>query len=152
MKKRTEVIARGVLLHSERVLLCRSVSGGYSYLPGGHIEFAEPSRTALEREFIEETGLAVRATDLIGASEGTFTVGGRTHHEINLLFHVELRGRHRARVLPVVASRENDIAFDWVPVNRVGRLDLRPKAARTFLASLHRNGAPSKADFRTDFE
>ena len=69
-----EVIARGVLRHGAAVLACRSVKGGYLYLPGGHVEPGEPAAKALEREFEEETGLGVKTGPCVLVSEGVFEV------------------------------------------------------------------------------
>ena len=65
-----ENIARGVCVVDGRVLLCRPKKGGYTYLPGGHIEFGETSRAALVREMKEETGLDATAGDQIGNMGG----------------------------------------------------------------------------------
>jgi 8-oxo-dGTP pyrophosphatase MutT (NUDIX family) len=133
-----EMIARGVLMHGSRVLLCRSVKGGYLYLPGGHIEFAESARAAVEREFLEETGLRVRAGDVLLASEASFATAKRVHHELSLVFHVE----HVAGQLPkTVKSREKKIGFEWVDLAAVVDLDVRPGAHKALLAS----GGPAGA-------
>jgi ADP-ribose pyrophosphatase YjhB (NUDIX family) len=84
-----EILARGLLIRSGRVLLCRNVDRGYFYLPGGHVEFGEPAHAALEREFLEETGRTVRAGVCLLASEHAFRQGKKDRHELNLVFHVE---------------------------------------------------------------
>jgi 8-oxo-dGTP diphosphatase len=128
-----EIIARGVLMLGSRVLLCRSMKGGYLYLPGGHVEFAESARAAVEREFFEETGLRVRAGHVLLASEASFTTAKRVHHEVSLVFHVEDASGH---VLPeAVQSREKKIAFEWVDLAAVVDLDVRPGAHKALLAS-----------------
>lgn len=143
-----EVIARGVLISSRQVLLCENLKKGYFYLPGGHVEFGEPARIAVEREFLEETGLGVRAGALLHVSEGAFRTGRREHHEVNLLFHVELRTR---AVGPVrVVSRERKIGFRWVKPTALKNLDIRPSTAREFLFTLNRP-RPADTAFSSDF-
>ena len=61
----TEFIARGVLVQDGRVLLCQNLKHGYTYLPGGHIEFAEPGQEALKREMLEECGQSVEVGRLL---------------------------------------------------------------------------------------
>ena len=56
-----EIIARGVLIGPRGVMLCRPSSGGYSYLPGGHVECGEAASAALERESHEGLGTTARA-------------------------------------------------------------------------------------------
>lgn len=50
----------------EKVLLTRRADNGRWCLPGGHVESGESVAEACEREVLEETGLRVRVTRLIG--------------------------------------------------------------------------------------
>lgn len=127
MAKHVEVIARGLMERGGRVLLCRSVRGGYCYLPGGHVEFGEGCREALAREFMEETGVRVRVGDFVSASEGAFVHKGKRHHEINLVFHVEQSG------VGEITSQEAGIEFIWATKSQAARLDVRPAAAKRLI-------------------
>ncbi len=137
-KDRIEIIARGLLLRDNNVLLCRNVALGYQFLPGGHVEYGEPAALALAREFEEECGLAVRVGALLLVTEGQFEEGGRRHHEINLVFHVEpAAGPAPQRV----ESREPAIAFEWLPMAAAQEHDVRPTAVRAWLAAGGRGDA-----------
>ena len=132
-KQRIEVIARGVLIQRNSVLLCKNLKHGYLYLPGGHVEFGESAADALAREFVEETGLSCRAGPLIVAHEEVFEQGGRQRHEVNLVFHVEhLEG---IADLDQVPSREPQIAFEWLDLAGAASADIRPASVRAWLAS-----------------
>ena len=50
----------------EKVLLTRRADNGCWCLPGGHVESGESVKEACEREVLEETGLQVRVTRLVG--------------------------------------------------------------------------------------
>ena len=50
----------------EKVLLTKRTDNGRWCLPGGHMESGESAAEACEREVLEETGLKVRVTRLIG--------------------------------------------------------------------------------------
>ncbi len=136
-----EVIARGCLVEGSCVLLCRNVKHGYLYLPGGHVEFGESAAAAVAREFLEECGVTVRVGELALASEGVFPTKKRLHHEVNLVFHVERAGGAKKAVpgrsgkLTPVKSREDHIAFDWVDISAVVDFDIRPTAAKAWLAT-----------------
>jgi 8-oxo-dGTP diphosphatase len=119
-----EVIARGVTVHNGAVMVCQSIAGGYCYLPGGHVEFGEPAADALVREFLEETGLAVRVGGLLCFTEEVFHQKGRLRHEVNLLFHVELPTPGQT-----VPSLESHIAFRWLPRAEVEHANLLPPSA-----------------------
>ncbi|MCE9590006.1 MAG: NUDIX domain-containing protein [Planctomycetes bacterium] len=101
-----EVIARGVWVEAGHLLLCRNRERGHLFLPGGHVEFNEPAQLALEREFREEAGLAVKAGQFIGVFEAGFDQvgkrGPRRHHELNFLFliHPGRSSRKSPRRLP----------------------------------------------------
>jgi ADP-ribose pyrophosphatase YjhB (NUDIX family) len=148
MAKHTEVIARGLLLRGSDALLCRDAASGYLYLPGGHVEFAEPAREALRREMLEECALEVRVGPLLLVTEASFGQEGKRHHEVNLVFHVE----HGAGPAPeVVSSRESQIAFEWIPLAAVLERDIRPDAVRAWLAAGGR-GDDEGAGWASDFD
>ncbi len=136
-----EIIARGCLIQASSVLLCRNTKHGYLYLPGGHVEFGESAATALEREFLEECGVIVRAGALALVSEGSFATKKREHHEINLVFHVERPGTvaksaSRTARPAAIRSLEEGIQFEWVELSAVVDFDIRPTAAKAWLATL----------------
>ncbi len=62
----------GVLHEHGRVLLTRSAFRGRELVnfPGGGVEIGEAPMDALKREFVEETGLIVRPSRTLYASEG----------------------------------------------------------------------------------
>lgn len=124
-----EVIARGVCIRDNKVLLCRHVKHGYNYLPGGHIEFGESASNALAREMVEEAAVPVTVGPCVFMSEGTFESKKRPHHELNVVFLMELPPDAE------VVSVEPDIAFDWVDLASVVNIDLRPDSAKAWLAS-----------------
>ena len=49
-ERRIETIARGICVKGGSVLICKGLKAGNLYFPGGHIEFGETGRYALERE------------------------------------------------------------------------------------------------------
>ncbi len=108
-----ETIARGVLVREGYLLLCQPKQGGRAYLPGGHIEFGETARQALEREIREEMGLEATAGDFLAVTENTFLQQGEPHCELNLLFLLEIEGL-TPRIAPPAA--EAWITFRWVPL------------------------------------
>ena len=127
MSKSVELIARGLAVVGGRVLLCRNDRGGYFYLPGGHVEFGEPAAHALNREFVEECGVQVRIGKLCLTSEGVFEARGKRHHEVNLVFHVELKNAKS------VVSKEAGLSFHWIDLSTLATTDLRPAGMKAWL-------------------
>lgn len=127
-----ENLARGVYVADGHVLLCRPKTGGYTYLPGGHIEFGETSRAALVREMKEETGLDATAGDLLGVVESQFDQKGKRHCEISLVYRLALaRGLSPADPVP---SREGWIEFVWWPVAKLAEANLLPSDMARFVS------------------
>ena len=50
-------VARGVITSGDSILLVRAIGDTMTFLPGGHIEFAEPAKAALQRELMEEASI-----------------------------------------------------------------------------------------------
>ena len=124
-----ENIARGVCIVGGHVLLCRPKKGGYTYLPGGHIEFGEKGAEALRREVMEEAGLEAKVGEMVGVVESQFTQNGRPHAEISLVYDMAIDGLGHLGNLagpPDVKSQENWIEFLWWPVDRLDEANLLP--------------------------
>lgn len=126
-----EVIARGLCVVSGQLLLCHGKKKALTYLPGGHIEFRETARQALEREILEELGRASRAGRFLGCCEHCFIQKGEPHAEINLVFELHIPGLDPRE--PVEAA-EDWIGFLWQPLDRLADAHLEPAPLRTLLA------------------
>ncbi len=124
---RPEVCVGAVLVDTGELLLIRRGRGagvGLWSVPGGRVEPAERLETAVEREFLEETGLHVRTTGFLGWVE-RFGVDDQAapFHYVILDFTVELvdpsvRGR------AVAGDDAAEVA--WVPLDDLARVDLVP--------------------------
>ncbi len=132
---RIELIARAVWIFDGQVLLCRNSKHGYFYLPGGHVEVNEDAPAACRRELKEEAGIDVRVGPCLLIAEVRFHQGGKSRHEVNLVFHVEPAANMdcAGNTPPQVASREPGIAFEWTAISNVASLDVRPGVIRTWL-------------------
>ena len=137
--KQIEIIARGALLHDDRLLLCRNRSDGHTFLPGGHVDFGEQARAALAREMREELGVDLVATRFLGAMEACFvqpkarppdrsddnapprdaTPAGRHHHEINLVFALSPAPGHDSPDHASLRSQEPHIEFIWLTLSEL---------------------------------
>lgn len=118
-----EVIARGVCIVDDHILLCHGKRSTLTYLPGGHIEFRETARQALEREIAEELGRASTAGRFLGCCEHAFLQNGKPHAEINLVFELTIPGL--APGAPVEAA-EAWIGFRWQPLDELRAARMEP--------------------------
>ena len=129
-----EVIARGVCVPGEKILLCKAKGGATTYLPGGHIEFGETGRQALVREVKEELGVDAETGAFLGVVENAFEQHGKPHAEINLVYELKLPAATPAR------AREDWIEFEWR--DRAHLDDLLPAAFRRLSADSSTPFAP----------
>ena len=123
--KTIELIVRGVLKHKESILLVRQKGGTYTFLPGGHIEFGEPAKTALVREIKEELGFAVEVKKLLGVVENRWSAGNDLNHELNLIFTIDcgdLVSEHTPE------SKEMHLEFLWHQLDDLKAANLKPQS------------------------
>ena len=127
-----ETIARGVCVVNGKVLLCKPKKGGYTYLPGGHIEFGETGREALVREIEEELGLESEAGELLGVVESRFEQHGKPHAEISLVYRLSIPSCLPSPVSSPEAQ-EDWIAFEWRDVADLDSANLLPPEMKTYV-------------------
>lgn len=99
-----EVCIRAVIRNRGRILVCWNKKKGYYFFPGGHLEFGESFDEALAREIKEELGGKIKNSSFIGLVDNLFREDGEQHHEINLVFLVEVGKTD-------YSSREDHIEF-----------------------------------------
>lgn len=119
-----ETIARGIAVRGGKVLLCRTKGAANTYLPGGHIEFGEKGREALERETMEELGLESKAGAMVGVVENSFTQHGKPHAEINLVYLLALPPGAECE------AKEDWIEFEWAAPDELDSKNLLPAEMR----------------------
>jgi ADP-ribose pyrophosphatase YjhB (NUDIX family) len=87
------VLALGIIWRGDELLLMEGYDPAKRqtfYRPlGGGVEFGEPGRDALIREFNEELGAELANICYLGTLENIFTFDGQPGHEIILLFAAE---------------------------------------------------------------
>ena len=141
MSKDIELLARGVLVRDGHILLCHNRKKKNYFLPGGHIEFNEAAKAALQREIKEETGLKNSVGRFLGASEHAFKYKGRRVCEINIVFEFNIRGARAARPVP---SAEKKLEFIWFPLRKLSRSRIEPQTMIKDLPDWLKNARSSR--------
>lgn len=96
------------------------------FFPGGHVDFGETAKNTLKRELKEELGIKVGHFFYLGTVENTFTEDKIRHHEIDLVFKVDVKKLFSM-------SKEDHIGFDFVDVRNLKHEKIYPLALRNAL-------------------
>jgi len=98
-------------------------------LPGGKVKYGETSREAIEREFIEEVGIHVRAIRLIAVIENLFNIDDQQYNEIMFTWLIE-----RVDQEQVFAKDSWEQCVTWRKISELP--DIKPKILQTVLRDL----------------
>lgn len=94
-----KVGCRGVLFQEGKVLLVRERIDNKWSLPGGWVDVNDSPHEAMEKEFVQETGLVVRPVRLCLVADGRKRGRSSAHHVYTLVFLCEyLSGTPRASI------------------------------------------------------
>lgn len=116
-------IVRGLLVHGDEIILCRTKGSDWFFLPGGHIEDGESARNALLRELHEEIGVCdYKINSFVGVCENIFKEKNECfQHEINFVFKVDVpQGLD-------INSNEDHIEFISIPKEDLEKYKILPE-------------------------
>lgn len=134
--KNIHVLSRAVLIDQDHLLLCKTVrdENNYYFLPGGHVEHNESAQEAVIREMHEELAMNVSVSRFIGCLEYSFITENKNKchtHEYNFIFEIL---NHRLSFKNNVVSKESHIAFEWIALDKIATVDLRPDRLKQLLS------------------
>jgi 8-oxo-dGTP pyrophosphatase MutT (NUDIX family) len=144
MTNNIHVLSRAVVIDDEHILLAYDprvkpfhyyeLNKKFYYLPGGHIEFKESAERSVIREIEEETGYKSTIEYFLGCLEHAWHFTGDEicchTHEINLIFKVNIP---RLKAGTHIIQREEHVAFDWININNLQEIDLRPEPLKKLI-------------------
>ena len=132
----------GICVHDGKVLLQTTTGEDRSFaFPGGHVSFGETNAQTLIREFKEEIGADISVGDLKWVAEVFFPWGAKPCHQICLYYLVEIQNPELLEK-EVFTGKEHlegrnfDLEFHWVPMDRVGELEVYPTNTQELLKRL----------------
>ena len=82
-----------VVIDDGYLLLHKSEKDDFWSLPGGRLELLEDSKTALEREFIEEVNEALQVERMLWIVENFFDYEGQQFHELGMYYLARLANK-----------------------------------------------------------
>ena len=122
----------GVLILDDKILLQRGLSDPSYALPGGQVEFAEDSETALRREFLEEISAQIKIIRLLWVNENFYDEKDGKHHELCFYYLITLSESDkfpRDRVFYTNEEDESRLKFHWQDIDKLGEIQFYPAFA-----------------------
>lgn len=118
-----------VVIRDGHILLMKIDTGDFWFVPGGRIETGESARRALERELIEELGVAGRVGRLLWTNENFFRMKKTLFHELALYFEAALpRNAHRDLSARIAGTEGDGTRYEcaWHPLGSLNQIRLQP--------------------------
>lgn len=94
----------------------------YNFIGGG-VELAETLKECITRELSEETDARITAARYLFVVENFFAHEGQTRHSLEHYFLIELDREN-------VAPGSDGVAYQWLPIDALREIDLRPTVVR----------------------
>ena len=107
----------------------RDQDGEFYIMPGGGQSAGELLPAAVEREVAEETGIAVKAVDVVFVIEGA---EGEPQHRVDIVFLCEYIGLIEADRHP----DSNQIGYEWLAIDALNHTPLYPSKLRRPIMNL----------------
>jgi ADP-ribose pyrophosphatase YjhB (NUDIX family) len=130
------ILARGVIIDKDFLLVARVKNAHNTFLPGGHLEFNEDLKKALYREIMEETGINCIIDEYVGCVENQWTENDIINQEINHLFMVSGINKKME-----IKSKEKHLEFHWINIHNMERENLLPASTREIIKSIYNNNS-----------
>jgi ADP-ribose pyrophosphatase YjhB (NUDIX family) len=112
-----------VLDDAERLLMIRRTDSGLHALPGGRHELGETMTETAVRETIEETGVTIAVTGLIGIYSNPDHLVAFSDGEVRQEFSICFRARPLSGE-PRPSDESTDVR--WIPRDQLDALDIHP--------------------------
>lgn len=109
-----------------RILMIRRTDNNKYSIPGGGLEAGETISQAVRREVLEETGIEVKVTDMIGVFSNPDHViaydDGEVRQEFSICFNAEPIGGQ-------LRTSNESKEVEWVALSDLSTLDIHPSIA-----------------------
>ena len=137
--QRFKVRVAGMIVHDNKLLVCKIMNDHFYCLPGGHCHMFETSHQAMVREIKEETGLDVKVEELSAFIENLFTSeNNEKFHELCYIYRLSPISlpADKAKDWHVVEFDDGiykDLDFKWIDINKLNEYDIRPVAIKQII-------------------
>ena len=130
-----------IIIKDGRMLFVKTLFGDYYYMVGGGVHLGEDSKSCIEREVLEETGVACKAERIAITCENLFlgkggNIDGKECHVLEYYYLMSYPEDAEFR-------KKNDESEElvWVPVEELSKNDIRPAFLKEKIKEVI-NGSP----------
>jgi len=125
-------------VHDGKVLFVKCSVSDYYYVMGGAIQICETSKECIEREVVEETGVAARADKLALITENFFTGAGGSIdtfdcHTIEFYYIMNLTDEQAAACKTLTDEGEE---LAWIPIKDIADYNIKPRFIKERFAEI----------------
>jgi ADP-ribose pyrophosphatase YjhB (NUDIX family) len=139
-KRYFHILARGVIIDGDYILVAKDKNADNTFLPGGHLEFNENLKQALKREIKEEFGNDCSVDEYIGCIETQWNdneidpINGKdiVNQSVDHIFMINGINKQME-----IKSKENHLNFYWIKINDIEKENLLPKPMRKIVESIY---------------
>lgn len=129
----------GIVILNNKILTIKSPNSNSYYLPGGHIEFTEDSKTAALREMNEELQTEVNIKSTFAIIENFYVDRNNlSTHEISFYYAIESKKNLPEDDFQLTENDKGVIKthfFHWIKLNDLKNTDFRPSILKEKLSN-----------------
>ncbi|MBQ7307242.1 MAG: NUDIX domain-containing protein [Clostridia bacterium] len=128
-----------VLMHKDKILLCKMNDNDFYCLPGGHIELGESTINGTIREAKEELEIDVKVERLIAIHENFFNrEDGKIFHELGYYYLCSAVDESQLKTEDYTFIEHdkgyiNKLEFKWVTKEEFEKTPFRPQIIKQYL-------------------
>ena len=128
----------GIALHEGRLLVEHNLRHGFSFVPGGRVEYGENAVLALSRELQEEFGGDVQyRTARHRSYDNLFELDGVRYQEVGMYFMMEFPpGHYILGREGKFEAEEPNLVYQWLHLNELEEAELFPRFLRELVRDI----------------
>ena len=118
----------GILIYDNKMLFVKSAVGDYYYMIGGGVWLGETSKTCIEREIFEETGITAKTDHLAVVCENFFkgsggNIEGLDCHTLEFYYYMRIMDKDLS-----VCKNKTDMGEElvWLPIEDIEKSSIKP--------------------------